>query len=164
MYNTVVFPLMVFGLKVTTLTRENRRKLRRYERVCLKIMLKYSRKGDCTIRSARELLKGKTITKRIKVMRISYWGHVQRRPQNHMLRLAERYTCQKRKIGRPCYTNDNNMSEAFSKYTLTRQEWLTLSKNKHDLKKSAEEIYTSTYNDSSTEDDLVLSGSSDIES
>lgn len=153
---------MAFGLKVTTLTRANRQKLRRYEQVCLRILLKYSRKvGGSTIRSARELLKGKTITRRIKVMKITFWGHVQRRPENHMLRLAESYSCQLRKVGRPCYTNKDSMKEAFSKYSLTPQEWNDLISNKHQLKKAAETIYDDIQNDSSSNNDSVLSDSTD---
>lgn len=151
---------MTFGLKVTTLTKANRAKLRRTERRCLAMLLKYAYKKDTPHKRVRDFLRGKTVTRRVKVMRICYWGHIKRRPQNHMLRFAEKYlanTDEKRKVGRPSHTTKNNMSEAFSKYPHSNQFWRRLTTNKNMLKKEAENIYEDCLNDTSSEDDYVLS-------
>lgn len=158
MYNTVIFPLMTFGLKVTTLTRANRVKLRNTEKSCLSILLKFSYKRNNTFTRARQFLRGKTVTRRIKVMKICYWGHVKRRPTNHMLRLsAQLQSSAKKKIGRPSFTDKVGMKEAFSKYEHDIAFWEGKVNNKNELKREAEKIYDSCLNDTSSEDDYVLS-------
>lgn len=154
-YNTVLFPSIVHGLKVRTLTRQNRRCLRRYERVILGNMVRYSK----TIQrpsTTRELLHGRTITRRIKVMRICYWGHICRRPRTHMLQLAKNYCLTRRKIGRPSYTYKDSLQEAFSKYPIEASEWNQLSSDKVALKQYAENIYAECNNDTSSDEDPIL--------
>lgn len=159
-YNTVIFPMMTYSLKVTTLTRANRQKLRRYEKRCLSILLKYSRFRKQGPKKVNELLHGKTVTRRIKVMRLSYWGHVKRRPQHHMLKLADTYSCQKKKkVGRPSFTNKDSMKDTFVKYGLSIQQWNELANDKTKLKSAAESIYNDMLNDTSSEDDQVISDS-----
>lgn len=155
-YNTVIFPVMSYGLKVSTLTKGNRGKLRRTERRCLHTMLKFSFKQNNRHRRVKELLKGKTITRRIKVMKICYWGHVRRRPRNHMLRLSHKYIGERKKVGRPSFTDKDGMKEAFSKYSEDVKFWKEQSLNKKNLKSAAEKIYSTCLNDTSSEDDLVI--------
>lgn len=153
-YNTVVFPMYVHGLKVRTLTRANRRRLRRYERSMLSNMVRYSQSNNSSI-TCKELLRGRSITRRIKVLRICYWGHIKRRSSTHMLHTALTYRLPKRKIGRPSYTYQESLKEAFSKYQLTREEWHSLVHDKHALKAVSESIYTDCINDTSSEEDFI---------
>lgn len=160
MYNTVIFPIMAFGLKVTTLTRANRRKLRLTERSCLRILLKFSYNKNNRNTQARQFLKGRTVTRRIKVMKICFWGHIKRRPANHMLQLSAKLqnVSKKKKIGRPSFTDRNGMKEAFSKYKHSSEFWENKAANKIDLKKEAERIFEECFNDtSSSGGDTVLS-------
>lgn len=154
-YNTVIFPMIAHGLKVRTLIRQNRRRLRRYEREILYNMVRYSRCSQPRA-TCKELLRGRSITRRIKVMRICFWGHICRRPPTHMLQLAKRYTIEKRKVGRPSFTYTNSIHEAFSKYPRGHAEWAALSSNKVELKKQAEEIYTDCINDTSSDEDYIV--------
>lgn len=117
-------------------------------------MVRYSRGHTHSVR-CKELLRGKTVTRRLKVMKICYWGHVLRRPANHMLGLAERYARYPKKIGRPSYTDKDGMKEAFSKYPLTVPEWKVLAESKVELKKQAEVIYDECLDDTSSEEEEV---------
>lgn len=150
-YNTVVFPMYIHGLKVRTLTRRNRQKLRLYERMMIRNMIRYSL-DNSEWKSCRNLLRGRTITRRLKVMRICYWGHVNRRPPSHMLTLAKNCRLQRRKIGRPAFTYFDNMKDAFSKYNLSLEDWRNLSSDKASLKNVAEILYSDCLNDSSSDE------------
>lgn len=51
------------------------------------------------------ILGGRTLIKKTRIQRLKYWGHISRRPPNHVLRTALTYVIPgKKKIGRPCFT------------------------------------------------------------
>lgn len=53
----------------------------------------------------KELLRGRTINRECRVHRLKYWGHVTRRPSDHILKRALHYRVPgKLKISRPCFT------------------------------------------------------------
>lgn len=94
MYRSTVNPAITYGLRTVVLLKSNRRKVRRVERRCLQNMLKFAKK-PAPIREVYTFLNGQTITRRIRVLRACYWGHIRRRPNNHLLQHALRY-----KVGR----------------------------------------------------------------
>lgn len=125
--------------------------------------MKFSYKKHNTFTRVREFLRRRTITRRVKVMRICYWGHIRRRPRNHMLRLTgnQQHINGKKKIGRPSYTDRDGMVEAFSKSTHSPTFWDNKSVNKTELKSAAERLYEESLNDSSSDDDFVISSDSE---
>lgn len=155
MYNTVIFPTMVFGLRGVALTKSNRSKLRRYERDIIVAMRRNSRKTQSD-KTVQEFLAGKTVNRRIRVLRSSYYGHVQRRPRNHLLQHAFRYQPGIRKVGRPCITWLDSLRQDRNKYPYDYSEWLAAAEDKAEIKGMAETIYGVCENDSS-EDDYFLS-------
>lgn len=157
-YNTVLFPLISWGLKTRVLTRRNRKGLRRYERLMLSNMLRFAKviesENDGNSRNVRSILNGRTITRRIKVFRINFWGHIKRRPQTHMLQLAKNYYIGEQKLGRPCFTYKDSMKEVFSNYNTHAESWEEISQNKKELRKEAMHIFEACENDSSSDDEL----------
>lgn len=88
------------------------------------------------------LLNGKTITKKIKIARIKYWGHIQRRGSDHLLQLALKFkNVGKKKIGRPCFTWRDSLKKDMESYTFTKRDWHAIAENKELLKIVTEELY-----------------------
>lgn len=100
----------------------------------------------------RSFLDGKTVNRRVRVMRASYFGHVQRRPESHLLQHAFRYRASKKKVGRPCLTWLDSLRQDRQKYSYHYDEWLEAAKDKSDIKKMAETIYETCENDSSQDE------------
>ncbi|GBP34741.1 hypothetical protein EVAR_25745_1 [Eumeta japonica] len=92
----------------------------------------------------QEILEGKTITKIIKVRKISYYGHLLRRDQPHIINSALRYTTTERKVGRPIYTWEDSLRQDFSYHIRNQEEWASLAQNKMEMKKAADELYQRT--------------------
>lgn len=136
MYNSVIHPAMVFGLKGSALTKSNRSKIRRYETHILRTMRLHSKK-TCTAKTVREFLDGKTVTRRIRVLRASYFGHIHRRPRGQH---AYHYKPVSRKTGRPCITWLDNLHQDRTKYDFPESDWISAAGGKKDLKTMAEAI------------------------
>lgn len=151
MYNSVIFPSMAFGLKGSALTKANRNKLRRYESYILRTMRHHSKKTE-SAKTVHEFLGGKTVMRRIRVQRASYFGHIMRRPTNHLLQHAYRYGTVSRKIGRPCITWLNNLDQDREKYDYMLNDWIQGAENKVEIKTMAEDIYLESLNVSSDEE------------
>lgn len=77
-YKMVIEPTMTYGIKAAALTKANRTKLGRYERLILRNMINCAGTKP-NKRKIYDILEGKTITRRIKYLRFCYFGHVQRR-------------------------------------------------------------------------------------
>lgn len=142
-YKAVLAPMMLYGLKDAALTKQNRSRLRVYERMMVASVLEAcSNKDMYKHLKTTSLLDGKTITKRVKVARIKYWGHINRRPQNSLLRLAQDFKRGgKKKIGRPCLTWNDSIKDDKKSFRLSSAEWEELVRDKALLKKEAELLY-----------------------
>lgn len=104
LYHTVIAPMVLYGLKVSTITKENRDALRKMEDGLVRSLASLARDPPASPLTVH-LLKGKTIVRKCRTQRLKYWGHVIRRPERHVLRRALLYRVPgKRKLGRPCFT------------------------------------------------------------
>lgn len=146
-YNTVLFPTMTFGLKGTALTKANRVKLRRYETQILRSLRRHS-KSTARYSTVSKYLSGKTVMRRLRVYKASYFAHILRRPRTHLLQHAYRYKASYKKHGRPCITWLDNLAQDRKKYNFSEGEWNEAAKKKNCLKQLAETIYTECQNDS----------------
>ena len=124
MYNTTIVPAVTYGLKTAALTYANRRRLRKYELFFLNKILRFS--VDKPPTRIKEILCGKSITKKVKVQRISYWGHIHRRDSNHILSAASTYNAGPRKLGRPCFTWNDSLKQDMEYFERTSTEWACL--------------------------------------
>lgn len=141
-YKTVVSPAITYELKAATLVKRNRKSVSKYEMQILKEMMKYCRDKPKGRLKLSRILDGKTATKKIRVMRIKYWGHIQRRESGHPLKVAQKLRYNKKKIGRPAKTWNDAVKEDKSMISgLGDKEWIELAKDKDKLKAKAEEIY-----------------------
>lgn len=156
LYKMVIEPSMTYGLKCAALTKANRSKLRRYERLILRDMINNagSKPGPIKI---HDLLEGKTVTKRIKCLRLCYYGHILRRPAPHLLHSAYRHKAQKLKVGRPCFTWKNTLNQDMKYYDKNPTEWSELASDKSKYVTAAQKIYQLEETDSESEDeDLTI--------
>lgn len=150
MYKMVISPTMTYGLNVTSLTKANRSRLRKYERYILKEMLQVAK--DPPKQKIHNILEGKTITKIIKVRRISYYGHVIRRQAPHLLQAAMVYKEPRKKIGRPIYTWEDSLTHDIYNYSGKNLEsWKSIAADRKQIKKEAEEIYKARETDTESE-------------
>lgn len=141
-YNTVISPALLYGTKVSTLTKRSRKQLAKYEKMIVKSIWNNCRKESGVKLNIKKALNGKTINRRIRVGRISYYGHIKRRPQNHPLKIAYRFKLNRKKEGRPSYTWKVSLNQDLKRYKgINRDEWKSLAKDKLKLKQKAEEIY-----------------------
>lgn len=108
LYHNVILPAVLYGIKVATITKQNRQSLRRIEQSIVLKLRGISRDPPITS-NITTLLSGRTITRKCRVHRLKCWGHIRRRPIGHILRKALRYRLPgKLKRSRPCYTwNDS---------------------------------------------------------
>lgn len=141
-YKTVISPAITYGLKAAALVKRNRKSISKYEMQILKEMLKYCRDRPKGRIKLSRLLDGKTAVKKVRVMRINYWGHIQRRQSGHPLKVAQKLKYGKKKIGRPAKTWNDSVEEDKNKISgLVEEDWIELAKDKEKLKAKAEEIY-----------------------
>lgn len=121
-YHTVIVPTALYGIKVATLTKSNRISLKRMEHCIVTKLTEIAREKTIS-GSVKSLLKGKTIRKKCAALRLQYWGHVVRRPANHILRRAlEFQVTGKYKRGRPCYTWHDSLKKDMDKARTTDWE------------------------------------------
>lgn len=158
MYKTVIGPSLLYGTKVSVLTKKSRVSIANYEKLILRNIYQYCRKPKNLKFNARKLLDGKTINRRIRVGRISYFGHVMRRERNHPLKLAFKLNHRKKKEGRPSQTWLKSLEQDFLKYeNMNRDSFEELSKDREKLKSKLDEIYKK-------EDSEISDGESDEDS
>lgn len=90
-YHTVIIPSALFGLKVATLTKKNRQSLRNMESHIISRLRLLARDRPVSV-DPFVLLRGRTIIRKVRVHRLKYWGHINRRPAYHILRRAMNYS------------------------------------------------------------------------
>lgn len=110
LYHTVIIPVVLFGLNVATLTKRNRQSLRRMELSMVRQLSTLARTPvEVDPTNISHVLGGHTVINKVRVRRLKYWGHIQRRTDGHILRKAMHYRIPgKLKHGRSCFTwNDS---------------------------------------------------------
>ena len=139
-YQAVVVPTVMFGLNAISMTAQNRRSLRHFERKTVQEW--YKACGGATKVSTRKLLKNRTIVKKIKISRITYWGHITRRQGNHLLQAAYKFHLEgpKRKC-RPCDTWNQTLDKDLVSMRKERADFEGLLHNKNELKKETNKLY-----------------------
>lgn len=141
-YKTVIAPAILYGTKVSTLTKRSRVQLARYEKLLLKDIWNNCRREEGVKFNVRKLLDGKTMNRRVRVTRIGFVAHIERRPQGHPLRLALYLEFDRKKEGRPSFTFRKSAEEDLARYRdMVPNDWPILFKDKTKLKKKTEVIY-----------------------
>lgn len=108
-YNSVIAPIILYGLKVTTLTKHNRDRLRDVEQQIVSGLYDASKHdtSEQDLGSEFDLekaLDGRTIIRKIRMARLLYWAHIQRMNESDIVKLAAEYEIPTPfKRGRPCH-------------------------------------------------------------
>ncbi|KAL1399393.1 hypothetical protein pipiens_008256 [Culex pipiens pipiens] len=139
-YDTVVVPTVIFGMNAISLTAQNRRSLRRFERKTVQEW--YRACGGVTLVSTRKLLNNRTIVNRIKAGRVMFWSHISRREENHLLQAAFNFKLDlpKRKC-RPCDTWGQTLDKDLASIGMVRADLAHLLHDKNKLKKEIKKRY-----------------------
>lgn len=94
------------------------------------------------------LLRGRTIDRKCRVLRLKYWGHIIRRLVDHVLRKALCYNVPgKLKRGRPCFTWHNSLERAIRLSKVNN--WSETVHNKFEHNRKCDEAYLPTDSDES---------------
>lgn len=117
LYHTVISPIVFYGLKVSTIIKRNREKLREMEQLIVTGLYHASRRSsedppalrenqeDASCFDVSTALECHTINRKLRMARLLYWAHLQRMDQTEILKLASEYHIPgPLKVGRPCYT------------------------------------------------------------
>lgn len=138
LFETVVAPALVYGTQAMVLTKRSRSSLRRYQRQIFGQIKSFCKPLD----DADAEVTPKSITKWIRMLQLRYWGHVVRRPDNHLLKLAAEYRIPHKKRGRPSFTWWDSIAESMWRLEdLSVDEWYELAEDKDKLNKSIQDIH-----------------------
>lgn len=147
LYHTVLIPAATYGLKVATLTKLNRQSLTHMENYIVLKLRNVARDPPQT-ENIMQLLQGRTIDRKCRVLRLKYWGHIMRRPTDHVLRKALRYSIPgKRKIGRPCFTWHDSLNRALRRSNVT--DWQDTIQDTQAHNRKCESSYLPSHSDDS---------------
>lgn len=147
LFETVIAPAMVYGTQATALTKRSRKSLRRYQQ-----QIYGQIESACQIedRSAKDA--PRSITKWIRILQLRYWGHIVRRPDNHLIKLAAEYRLPHRKRGRPSYTWWDTIAQSMWRFdSMTVEEWYNLAEDKEKFETKLKELYN--FSESESEDE-----------
>lgn len=134
MYHTLIVPVALYGLKVATITKQNRNSLRKMENTIVTRLRELARDPP-TATDVATLLNGKTIVKKSRVGRLKYWGHVARRPPHHILQLAMNFRLTgKLKVGRPCFTWNDTVHRDMDVSGIDNWDSTVMDPTKHNAK------------------------------
>lgn len=118
LYNTIIMPMLIYGLKSISLTQQNKRTLMNREVSIIKDLasIAYPKPPQILI---SQLLTNRTINRRVSVYRIRYYSHIKRSPPTSILHKALNYTVNSpRRFGRPLKTFNNTLMDDLTKYNL----------------------------------------------
>lgn len=98
-------------------------------------------------RDVHQLLNGRSIVRTSRVHRLKYWGHIIRRPAQHILKKAIHYHVPgKFKHGRPCFTWNDSLQRDLQRAGDKRWDLTVHDKAAHNAKCNA------VYDESATEE------------
>lgn len=138
LFETVIAPALVYGTQAMVLTKRSRSSLRRYQRQIFGQIRSFCQPLD----EADSEVTPRSITNWIRMLQLRYWGHVVRRPDNHLLKLAAEYRLPYKKRGRPSFTWWDSIAESMWRLEdLSMDEWYELAENKEQLDKSIQGIH-----------------------
>lgn len=116
LYNTIVLPMLVYGLKSVSLTQQNKRTLMNREITILKDLasIAYPKPPQILL---SQLLNNRTINRLVSVYRIRYYSHITRSHPSSILHKALKYSLNSpKRVGRPLKTFNDTLLEDLSKY------------------------------------------------
>lgn len=138
LYETVIAPTMVYGTQATVLTKRSRKSLRRYHKQIYG-QIKALCNPEIGTTSSDE---PKSITNWIRILQLRYWGHIVRRPENHLLKLAAEYRLPYKKRGRPAFTWWDTIAQNMWRFeNMTVEDWYDIVENKEVFEKTIQELH-----------------------
>lgn len=142
LYEAIVAPTMLYGTQVSTLTKRNRISMRKYEKQIVEELASCCR--DTTGRiTLDQMLRGKSITKKVRALQMRYWSHIVRMDDTHILKLAAKYRKPYKKRGRPPYTWLDVVQQNMDRFgDLSQLEWEQLALDKEKVTQKIEGIYS----------------------
>lgn len=143
LYNVVIAPVLLFGLRSVSITKGNQIILVRRELHILKSLAQLAT-PPASDAEVFKVLKGRTINRRLTVSRLVFHGHVARAAAHGLLQKALAYNInQRRKIGRPLFTYLKTIQNELASLmeVVDHDEWEAVLHNKEKLKALCEKIY-----------------------
>lgn len=138
LFETIIAPALVYGTQAMVLTKRSRSSLRRYQRQIFGQIRSFCKPLD----DADSEVTPRSITKWIRMLQLRYWGHIIRRPDNHLLKLAAEYRLPHKKRGRPSFTWWDSIAESMWRFEdLSVDEWYELAEDKEKFESSIQEIH-----------------------
>lgn len=104
-YTVMIVPIMLYGLRSISFTESNKRILMRRELNMLQGLAKIAVPSVSQSVTLQQVLRGRTINRRLLSGRLAYYSHIRRRTCHSLIQRSYQYKLKsKRKVGRPCYT------------------------------------------------------------
>lgn len=142
MYSAIVVPVMLYGLRSVSFTKQQQIMLMHREVSMLRglAQIAYPKPKDEKI---ERVLKNRTINRVLTVGRLCYASHLYRKPNHSMLNRALGYRVQtKRKLGRPCYTYQSSLEKEFRMMTrIPVSSWVAAFASADSTKKFCQGLY-----------------------
>ena len=91
LYDSIISPTMTFGSQVSVITKHTRKSMRKYERQIVEELASCCTGDRHDTPTGAQILRGKTVTKKVRALQMRFWSHVMRMEDNHLLKLAAKY-------------------------------------------------------------------------
>ncbi|KAK3917572.1 Transposon TX1 uncharacterized 149 kDa protein [Frankliniella fusca] len=130
LHTSIIRPSLEYELALASSTQRSRASLRRQDgviREALRATALRVRPGRLPppppgpVRSA---------SRGLRIARVAWRGHIERRPAGHPLRRALAFTLGRKKVGRPCFTFNTTLAEDMARYPPPPQGWPALFQDK----------------------------------
>lgn len=125
MYNSIIVPAMIYGQNCVSMTKVNEKTFMNREVYMIKEMANVSHPKPSQSKFS-DILKFRTINRKISARRIRYYFHVRRSHESTLIRKSLTYTEHlRRRLGRPSYTFQDSLRRDFLKYApigITQEE------------------------------------------
>lgn len=142
LYHSIISPSMLYGVKCGSMSITNERSLMNREIQMIRDLISIATQKPRNA-SFYKLLTGKTINRKVSVLRLRYFGHVSRRPLESLLKKARDLTyTMPRRVGRPLYTFAHSLKRDQSKFPeYIGDDWHPLYNDKLKLHSITKQLY-----------------------
>ncbi|KAK3924607.1 Transposon TX1 uncharacterized 149 kDa protein [Frankliniella fusca] len=110
LHATTILPAMAYELSTASDTQRSRATLRRENDVLLQAVLDTGRRPHLPPPGVRRP-QAVSVVRAVRKARISYLGHIRRRPPGYPLTIASRLDLGRKKVGRPCFTFSTSVAK-----------------------------------------------------
>ncbi|KAK3916415.1 BTB/POZ and TAZ domain-containing protein 3 [Frankliniella fusca] len=110
LHATTILPAMAYELSTASDTQRSRATLRRENDVLLQAVLDTGRRPHLPPPGVRRP-QAVSVVRAVRKARISYLGHIRRRPPGDPLTIASRLDLGRKKVGRPCFTFSTSVAK-----------------------------------------------------